>query len=77
MTIASEYDYFTDVLRVDDKTVGFVCLAPAGEDLIFHLKVDVPADRLPKGNLIQQYPKSFLAFSAATLSSLLYLKFKQ
>jgi hypothetical protein len=46
------------------------------KDTIFTFNVDVPADKLPAGNIIQRHPKTFLALSVPLIAGLLYLKYR-
>jgi ribosomal protein S18 acetylase RimI-like enzyme len=39
--------------------------------------LDIPADELPKGNIIQQYPGTSLAIGAASLGALAYYKYRK
>lgn len=60
---------------------GFVCIVPEHvrqylPNLYLTRKLNFSADKLPKGNLIQQYPKTALTLATATASGLLFLKFR-
>ena len=64
---------------------GFVCkfASPEAQAKLVNMpmpytkKLDIPADELPKGNIIQQYPKTSLAIGALSLGTLAYYKYKK
>jgi ribosomal-protein-alanine N-acetyltransferase len=59
---------------------GFLCaLSPharaTAKDLFFMLSVEVPADKLPKGNIIQRNPKAFFTLAVVAVCGFMYKKF--
>ncbi len=40
---------------------GFTPISAFSQDIIYEMKLEVPADKQPQGNIIQRYPKTALA----------------
>ena len=43
-----------------------------GKDIPYHLSLEVPADKLPKGNIMQQHRKKSWMLIAAVVGGLIY-----
>lgn len=54
---------------------GFACVFSYGSDCIYLRAFNVPADKLPQGNIIQRHKKASLALMLGTLGGLIWWKY--